>query len=238
MFSPTDIKKELQNFKLRKSNHKQFVSDLLTSISDTVKQEERIGASLSIGNDQDQNNYNIDLLESDKIFHIDTIKSICIDFRLRFLDTKYFKNDFPEEAIEKIRLLENQHQTKIEGFKIMAPSKLFRLENPDDPLLFAPIGNGYYYLIHKWGNDLSPFRKWLVKPLRNLDNVLISAMCISFVLAYVVNSFLTVKDNNFISNFFLLFLFNFKWVVAVIMFYAIPRGKNVNEAIWDSVYNK
>ena len=39
----------------------------------------------------------------------------------------------------------------------MAPSALFRLEKTDDPLLFVPLGNNYYYLVHKWGNDLHPF---------------------------------------------------------------------------------
>ena len=42
----------------------------------------------------------------------------------------------------------------------MAPSKLFELENYDDPLLFASLGDGYYYLIHKWGNDLSFLEKY------------------------------------------------------------------------------
>ena len=45
--------------------------------------------------------------------------------------------------------------------KMMAPSKLFELENYDDPLMFVNLGNNYYYLIHKWGNDMSFFRKIL-----------------------------------------------------------------------------
>ncbi|WP_395062778.1 hypothetical protein [Flavobacterium sp.] len=42
----------------------------------------------------------------------------------------------------------------------MAPSKAFNLKKYDDPLLFAPIGNDYYYLIHKWGNDLAWYKNF------------------------------------------------------------------------------
>lgn len=238
MLSSTDIEKELQALKRRTSSDQDFVDTLLAEISHDVSREEAIKLALSESNGGSTNEFNIDLLESDRIYHLDTIKSICIDFRLRFLDSKYFKNEFPEEALEKIKELESAHNTKLDGFKVMAPSKLFRLEDPDDPLLFAPIGNGCYYLIHKWGNDLHPLRKWLVKPVKNLDNLMITALIVSFVISYVFNSFLTLQDDNFISNFFLIFLFNFKCIIAIIMFYAIPRGKSVNDVIWDSKYSK
>ena len=59
------------------------------------------------------NHFDIDKVETDKIFHIDQIKKICIDYRLRFLDTKYFKGDFPANAISKIRQLEEDHTDQI-----------------------------------------------------------------------------------------------------------------------------
>jgi len=71
----------------------------------------------------------------------DSNESIIFKFNLwaRYLHPKYFKNEFPQEAINKIKALEKEHNITLSGFKIMAPSKLFKLENPDDPLLFAPI---------------------------------------------------------------------------------------------------
>ena len=104
------------------------------------------------------------MLHTDKIFHIKDIKTLCINYRLRFLDAHFFKGDFPEEAISKIRELEKIHRSKLTGFKIVAPSKLLKLENLDDPLLFASMGNDYFYLIHKWGNDLKWYRRLLVLP--------------------------------------------------------------------------
>jgi hypothetical protein len=45
---------------------------------------------------------------------------------------------------------------------IAAPASSFQLEErPKDPLLFYKINEEYYALIHKWGNDLSIFRRLL-----------------------------------------------------------------------------
>ena len=38
------------------------------------------------------NSFELDLLSKDRIYHIDEIKKVCIDYRLRFLEIKYFKN--------------------------------------------------------------------------------------------------------------------------------------------------
>ena len=85
---------------------------------------------------------------------MDQIREVCIQYRLRFLDIKYFKNDLPESAHQAIQDIETNHGTVLADFKVMAPSVLFRLERKDDPLLFVPMGNNYYYLVHKWGNDI------------------------------------------------------------------------------------
>ena len=71
------------------------------------------------------NVFDFDQLETRKIFHLSQIKKVCIDYRLRFLDIKYFKGNLPKEAIEKITQLEKDHQTTLDGFKIMATSVLF-----------------------------------------------------------------------------------------------------------------
>lgn len=179
------------------------------------------------------NNFDFDLLDSQKIFHLNAIKNTCITYRLRFLDLKYFKNKLPELAYSKIEELEAQHNTRLDGFKIMAPSKLFKLEKADDPLLFVPLGNNYFYLIHKWGNDLSSTRKLLVMPFKNLNNLLVTTFVSSIILTYVFN--FSVGDT---MKLLILFLFMFKSVIGIVIYYAISQGKNVNAAIWDSKYCK
>ncbi len=236
MIERTNIETKLRKQRSR-SRSNESVDKLLSDLLAEAKTEHRIETTLTSGINDVTNNFNIDLLESDKVYHIDSIKKICIDYRLRFLDSRYFKNEFPEEAISKIKNLEEEHELKLAGFKVMAPSKLFRLENPDDPLLFAPIGNGYYYLIHKWGNDLAPLRKLMVLPFKSLDTLMIATFFASLLITYLY-SFTLADNDQFLSHFGLLFLFLFKSVIAVVIFYAIPRGKNVNEAIWDSKYTK
>ena len=182
----------------------------------------------------DGNNLNFDLLESQHIYHINQIEKICVNYRLRFLDAKYYKSDIPQQGLAKINYLNHQHETELQGFKIMAPSKLFKLENADDPLLFAPIGNGYYYFIHKWGNDLHPLRRMMMWPVKNLENFMITTFIFSVVSTLFVSETFMNKASG--SEIFLLFLFVFKWIIAVAMYYGFAKGKNFNESIWKSKY--
>ena len=149
-----------------------WVESIFNEISSPNKSVlERLSASPI---DRNINTFDIDEVDTNAIFHISHIEKICVNYRLRFLDTKYFKGTYPEEVIEKINTLEKKHTTVLDGFKIIAPSKLFRLDKADDPLLFAPMGNDYYYLIHKWGTDLHPLRRlkyWGVKNVENLRHI-------------------------------------------------------------------
>jgi len=181
------------------------------------------------------NSFDVDKLDASRIYHINQIKKICIDYRLRFLDAKLYKGQFPVEAIDEIKSIEHTHQTSLNSLKMMAPSKLFKLENADDPLLFAPMGNGYYYLIHQWGNDLHPLRKMLVWPFKNLINMCIATLIASFVLSlFVPISIFTPNPTS--SDFFLIYFFMFKSLAAIVIYYTFARGKNVNKAIWNSKY--
>ena len=199
------------------------------------EQREAIRERLNDHDNANFNNFNFDLLETDRIFHTDQIKAICIDYRLRFLNSNLFKNDIPEEAITQIKRLEKEHEIVLNGFKIVAPSKHFHLKNYDDPLLFAPIGNDYFYLIHKWGNDLNPLRKLLVRPLRDMGSLLwlIAAVSLIFSLLIADNPFNKVDKDLFVL---LAFLFTFKSLCGVALYFFFWRGKNFNTAIWNSEY--
>ncbi len=184
---------------------------------------------------QKTNSFDFELLESDRIFGLDSIKKICVDYRLRFLDVRLFKGQVPNEALQKIEQLEQMHNTQIDHLKIMAPSKLFKLENADDPLLFVPIGNNHFYLIHQWGNDLHPLRKALVWPFKNIINLTVSVLVLSFLISAVMPLNLFVREASY-GDFFLIFLFMFKSVAAIVIYYFFASGKNFNQAIWDSKY--
>ncbi len=208
MFAPTDIRYKLDQLRTKTSVNKIALT---------------------------KNNFKIDKIDANRIYHIDQIKKICIDYRLRFLDANLFKGQFPIEAVEEIKVIEKTHQTELTSLKMMAPSKLFKLENADDPLLFAPMGNGYYFLIHQWGNDLHPLRKFLVWPFKNLITMCIAILAGSFLLSFFV-PLSVFTSNPTTSDFFLIYFFMFKSVAAIVIYYTFARGKNVSQAIWNSKY--
>ena len=183
------------------------------------------------------NNFDLNKLSKSRIYHIDHIKKVSIDYRLRFLDIKYFKNKLPIEALKHIKKLEKEHKTKLSEFKIMAPSVLFRLEKKDDPLLFVPLGNEYYYLIHKWGNDLHPFRKALMWPFKNIWNLLLAVLALSWVFTELTPLSLFTKNQND-SSYWMLLFFMFKAIASIVLYFGFALGKNFNPAFWDNRYNK
>ena len=186
---------------------------------------------------QSINNFDFDKLETQRIFHLNQIRKVCIDYRLRFLDLKYFKGNIPKEGIDKITQLEKEHQTSLEGFKIMAPSVLFRLKKTDDPLLFVPLGNNYFYLVHKWGNDLSYFRKAWAWPFKNIWNLLIAVLFVSFFTTLITPYQIFTKSPT-PSTFWMLYLFIFKAIASIVLFYGFAMGKNFNPAIWNNRFDK
>jgi hypothetical protein len=181
------------------------------------------------------NQFDFDRLETNRIFHRDTIKKICIDYRLRFLDLAFFKGDIPVEATEIVQALEQEHNTELRHLKIVAPSKLFKLKNSDDPLLFVPMGNQYYYLIHKWGNDLHPLRRLMMWPFKNIITSIVSILLLSLMLTSFMPLTLFSAEPNW-SDFLLIFLFMFKSIAAIVIYYSFAAGKNFSRAIWDSTY--
>lgn len=135
---------------------------------ETVKQ----GKGKKIGMDQLKK----DTLKFDqsRVFHISQIKETCDKYYLRFLPSCLYKGAVDDQLPLKIQTFETAHRVRLDGGEkrlrrftygiavddcnafIMAPASSFKLqERPKDPLLFYKINKEYYYLIHKWGNDLS-----------------------------------------------------------------------------------
>ncbi|MDA7810695.1 hypothetical protein N8978_04550 [Flavobacteriaceae bacterium] len=180
--------------------------------------------------------FDLNKLDNHKIFYVNDIKRICIDYRLRFLDLKYFKGDIPKSTKLKIKGFKSEQRLNSLNLKIMAPSKLFKLKNADDPLLFSDLGNGYFYLIDKWGNDLSFFRKISMWPFKNLKNILLFILIISFFATLIIPNGLFVYNNSPNIEFFITYLFILKSIVAIVLFFGFSLGKNFNTAIWNRKY--
>lgn len=237
MLQPINLQEKLLKVRdkhLKKTNVLTWVQSVFNELDD--KREATLN-KLQTSENSPVNTFDIDKVDANSIFHINQIQTLCIDYRLRFLDTKYFKGDYPAEAISKIHQLENYHQTKLEGFKIAAPSVLFKLKKADDPMLFVPMGNDYYYLVHKWGNDLHPLRKVKYWAAKNVENFAISLFAISLLLTFLTHTFFFREQTN-ITYFVMLFLFYLKGAIGFGLFFGISSGKNFSEYAWKSKYDK
>lgn len=236
MLQPVNLQEKLLKVRNKQLKKTGVLSWVETIFNDLDNRREATLEQLQSSENNTINQFDIDEVDANAIFHISQIKKICIDYRLRFLDTKYFKGDYPEEVISKIHQLERDHNTTLDGFKIAAPSVLFKLKKADDPLLFAPMGNGYYYLIHKWGNDLHPLRKLKYWAAKNAENFAVSLFLISILLT-AVSYYLFTREESFI-NFFVIFLFFLKGAIGFGLFFGISSGKNFSEYAWQSKYDK
>lgn len=181
------------------------------------------------------NQFKPESLDAQKVFHIDDIQKLCSRYRLRFLALEKYKSDLPTEAADAILETEQLHQTQLQDFKLLAPAKFFRLKSADDPMLFAPMGGGYYYLLHAWGKDMSLWRRCMVWPLQNAGNAVFSLFAISFVLSLLLAVLFPGKVD-FWTKTWVLFLFNFKAIIGIALFLGIAKGKNFSEVVWDSPY--
>lgn len=220
-----------------KANEDKLLNDVKNFLDQLQNEDDSIVKQvLENKNTEDEvNDFTFDDLNTKRIYHISQIEKVCVNYRLRFLDSNLFKGDLPQEAIQEIKRLNTEHNTELKGFKIMAPSKLFKLKNADDPVLMAPMGNGYYYFIHKWGNDLHPLRRLLVWPVKTLENFIFTMFVLSLITTALVPKGIFMDENSG-TEFFLLFIFMFKWLLGMALYYGFAKGKNFNTAIWQSKF--
>jgi hypothetical protein len=183
------------------------------------------------------NQFNIDKIEAKQIFHESQIKKICIDYRLRFLDAVFFKEPYPPEAISKLQALEKLHDTTLSNFKIIAPMEAFKLKKADDPLLFAPMGNGYYYLIHKWGTDLHPLRKLRFLAIKNIETLAITVAFMSILFTAFSYPLFFKRPPTF-GYLLMVFMFYFKGIAGMVFIFCGSSGKNFSEYSWQSEHDK
>lgn len=222
--------------KYRLNNHQSAINNLLSDSYE--KANARINTTLtdllSSQSDTVIKTKYIELLDSTKVYDLSSIKSLCVDYRLRFLPSSLYKAEFPEQVIAEINFIKDETKIKFDDFFMIAPAEVFNLKNYDDPLLFANLGNGYYYFITQWGNDLSKYRKLKYWPLRNLENLVITL----FILSVFLSSIYQLSFGKFTDygKTFIMTLFTFKSLIAIAGYIIISRGFNLSSSSWNSKY--
>lgn len=237
MFDSINLKSELEKQRSKWVSEDNVLDFYKNIFKEVDQQRNATLSSLNSSSTKTQNDFIFDELDTNAIFHISDIKKICVDYRLRFLDTVHFQDNYPAEAVSKINDLENIHNSTLGGFKIVAPMDVFKLRKADDPLLFAPMGNGFYYLIHKWGNDVNPFRKLKYWSIKNIENLGLALALLSIVFTAITYPFFFTKPASF-GYLLMLFMFYFKGAVGMVFIFCGSSGKNFSEYSWESEYDK
>lgn len=126
----------------------------------------------------------IQRLDPDRVFALSSIRCLCVRYDLRFLDAERYKGELPPRALYELRRLEARAAAPLIGFKVLAPARRFQLCDSDaDPMLFVPVGGEHYYLVHKWGRDLSPLRAVTAWPKRSPWHLAVTVLFAALVLA-------------------------------------------------------
>jgi hypothetical protein len=137
----------------------------------------------------------------DRLFTPEAIRKVCLTYGLRFLETSLYKGELDAAIPAKLaefKAINEGHlsypcprshpdrKARIDCvFRIAAPSESFKLQDrPKDPLLFAYVGNNHWYLVHKWGNDLSVWNRmknwdWqAILPAAAIAATVVAVVCI------------------------------------------------------------
>ncbi len=240
MWSKVNLEEALQAEKRKGENN--IEAEVLPVFRQMLKEDDELDEAIVnhiFGKTNGIASLNWKELEVERIFHISEIKKLCTDYRLRFLDANHFKGEIPYEAISKIKMLQRQQEVELASFKILAPAPMFNLQKKDsDPLLFVPLGNGNFYLIHKWGNDLSPYRKWVLLPFRNFKSLIatVALFTLSIVMAIPDSVYMGPYDKSAGALRVIFFFYLFIAFSGLTVLYGFSRLKNFNSALWDSKY--
>lgn len=181
---------------------------------------------------------NEDDIDKKKLFTHAELKTFCIKNRLRFVDSNYFKGEFPYEIVLKIKDYNKFQKKDLRHFKILCPAELIadaRLKSP--AALFCRTMYGNYYLIHTWGENLSTKRKIINWPLRNFETFFISVLVATALITFALPNSLLTTDLH--AEYFSMyraacFFHVLILIVGFSVFRMIATNKGLSSSIWDS----
>lgn len=235
-----DLEKELK--RSREKSLTEHPDNILKAFKDLLKQDDQLDDAVLANifrGEGEAENLNWQHLDPDRIYRLSDIKDICTNYRLRFLDGKYFKGDIPHEAVAKVKALQKQEGRELRNFKIVAPANMFNLQYKDkDPLLLIPLGQQRYYLVHKWGKDLHPLRRLAVYPFRNFKSLLLSVAALAALVVSLIPSSVMMGpyDKSALAIRVIFFFYLFIAFCGMTALYGFSRLKNFNSVLWNSKY--
>lgn len=237
LFKNVDLHAELDKLADR-GEQERLLSEAVEHLFDDVTEEEMLRTKLA---DPQEKMADIDVsqLDETRIYSKDQIRDLSVKYRLRFLSTELYRSAIPREALFELRHLQSELGTPLSGFKILAPSKLFKLRDcNEDPLLFLSLPNDQYYLIHKWGNDLAWFRSFVFLPFRSIHTLMFSLfmVALSIGLGFPESWFYGTPKEAIPAMRGFLTMYSMIAICGLSILFAFAFSKNTSSNSWDSKF--
>ncbi len=229
------IYKELE--KQRAKNDETQQAKLLKEAYEILKGTAIYGNSYNENNSKSVVSSKTDLLNKKKIFEEEHIKSICIQYGLRFIDSKYYKADLPHNVHLSCSALEIMLDKSLE-FKILTKPSNFKTKHPNGQhFVFAKLNKNEYYLVNQWGSEISKLRKYFNLPFRNIDFLMVSTILVSLFISIITPSrFISSYYQNHYFTFIRASFFFWTLILlsAIIVYYIVAIRKGLNNHHWDN----
>ena len=241
MFSKVNLKDELKKFQSKEN------SDILDLVNNQLLNDELMENNIKKNlNSCATSNENIDLTtyNENDVYDLKSIKSIAVKYRLRFLPTKYFKNEIPQEAIFKTKSLEKKNNTSIKNFHILAPATSFDLRRCQQrSSTFCSSKKWQVFTNSPMGNRPSMVQKTICTSFRSLESILISIGFVALFLSLITPTWLILNSAEIDMGYFgyhriAWFLYAYILISSITTFICFSQNIYPSEYQWNKkTYN-
>jgi len=232
-----DLLAELRKERDR-SDDERVLAGARTVLREAETADRELSQRIAVGSGRTRKPDLISIPDDEMVFPLEAIRKTCIAYRLRFLPSSRYRAPVPYEAFVRIRELERANDTRFEEFYIMAPAPAFHLEQKTDPVLFVPAGGDRFLLVHRWGGELSPWRKFAALPLRSIQSLGVTVVVFAFLVAAALPASWLSWNEELAHRTYSIRMFVFFMLVLGAVFGGIllhiRKNKNVSEDNWDS----
>lgn len=166
-----------------------------------------------------------------KVYTKAQIETLCIDYHLRFLQSRLYTGAYDVQVAAKIKDFAKTTLAPIDEYTlgrryfVMAPQEMFslttekyvskaELRRQADPAIFYQIDENHYRLIHKWGSDFTIFRliegfRWKSWWSHQIFNTFMIAPIITFLYFCFFEAPAAAFENSPIFNVVVIGIFSF-----------------------------
>lgn len=238
MFERLDIEKELirERDKAR-SGENQVMLEAERILKKDLFSEEKILENLK------QYNRAVEVVDEEdvdasQVFTLSEIRRMAVLYRLKFLESKIYKPEIPYEAVLKIKYINETFKKEIRLFRVLStPESFVSGAATSSSALFAKTNYDNYYLLHRWGEKISPMRRLKSWPMRRFENLFITVILLTLIITLSIPTRLISLDPKATywsgyraAAFFHLLIFD----MGVTAYFTFAFSKNFSSSIWNS----